>query len=196
MQGVQCSPCHLAVRCPPSLRLQQDPTSAKVRCSLTSVPLLHGCCFEHVRDGAVVEGSKEATSSVPASLREPGKERRARCPLASVGYGLFKFDAIFILGAVKPLPDVSGTVVLIGPYVRPFLLAIATTLPACAAPPLPFLVGHFPWREVSGGSAAVGVGSIRCHPPAESRAGPGSARRPLGAPRRSRGAGAGPRGRL
>lgn len=142
----------------------------------------------------MVEGSKEAASSVPASLREPGKEHRARRPLASAGLavqfverGPFKFDAIFILGAVKPLTDVSGTVVLIGPYVRPFLLAIAATLPACAAPPLPFPVGHFPWREVSGGSGAVGVGSIRRHPLAGSRAGPGSARGPLGAPRRSRG---------
>lgn len=52
---------------------------------LTSVPLLRGCCSEHVRDRAVVEGfsvtgSKGAASSVPSSLREPGKDPRVPLP--------------------------------------------------------------------------------------------------------------------
>lgn len=100
-------PCHLWVRCPPRLRLQQDPTSAKVRCPLTSVPVLRGCCSEHVRDRAVVESfsvtdSKGTASSVPSSLREPGKDLESHCPLDSVQSaerGPFKLGAIFTSGA-------------------------------------------------------------------------------------------------
>lgn len=90
----------------------------------------------------------------------------------------------------------SGAFVLIGPFRRRCPLAAAAALPASSGPPLPFPVGHLPWREVSRGAAAAGgtqSAAIRA-PGAVSRAGlcSGAARSPAQGLR----AGPGPGGAL